>query len=182
MQRTGRKGHAMYRLVVQDSRRTPTSGKLVAALGSYDPHAKSASIDAEKALVYLSHGAQPSPRVARILKTEGIKLPGWVKSESKKSVSIKNRDKLRRNRSPEAEPVAAPPAPEAEPEPAASEASPEEAPAEPVEPNGADEPAAKEPKPEPEAEPAAEATETETPAQAQSETAADAEVPEDENT
>ena len=38
MQRTGRKGHAMFRVVVQESRLTPTSGRVVAMLGSYDPH------------------------------------------------------------------------------------------------------------------------------------------------
>jgi small subunit ribosomal protein S16 len=41
MQRTGRRGHAMFRVIVQDSHRSPTSGKVVAFLGSYDPHTKS---------------------------------------------------------------------------------------------------------------------------------------------
>ena len=71
MQRSGRKGHAMFRVVVQDSRRTPTSGKLVAQLGSYDPHAKAVIIDSEKTQFYLEHGAQPSERVARLLSKEG---------------------------------------------------------------------------------------------------------------
>ena len=30
MQRTGRKGHAQFRVIVQESRRTPTSGNVVA--------------------------------------------------------------------------------------------------------------------------------------------------------
>ena len=78
MQRTGRKGHAQFRVVVQDSRRTPTSGRVVARLGSYDPHTKTATLDKEKAGYYLEHGAQPSDRVARLLKSEGVKLPDWV--------------------------------------------------------------------------------------------------------
>ncbi len=67
MQRTGRKGHAMFRVVVQDSRQTPTSGKVVARLGSYDPHAKTVVLDKEKAAFYLEHGAQPSGRAVRLL-------------------------------------------------------------------------------------------------------------------
>ena len=75
MQRTGRKGHAQFRVIVQDSRRTPTSGKIVAPLGSYDPHSKQTTLNKEKAQFYLEHGAQPSERVAAILKAEGVKLP-----------------------------------------------------------------------------------------------------------
>lgn len=123
MQRTGRKGHAQFRVVVQDSRRTPTSGKIVAHLGHFDPHSKKTVIDKEKAEFYLSHGAQPSARVVRLLKTEGFKLPVWINLESKKSGSIKNTDKLRRNR---------PPEPKAEPEPEASQSA-EEPLAEPAE-------------------------------------------------
>lgn len=103
MQRTGRKGHAMFRVIVQDSRLTPTSGKVVAQLGHYDPHAKSVVIDKEKATFYLNHGAQPSDRAARLLKDEGLKLPAWVKLSAEKKRKIRNPEK-RRNTSPE-EPV-----------------------------------------------------------------------------
>ena len=111
MQRTGRKGHAMFRVVVQDSRRTPTSGKIVAALGSYDPHAKTVSLNKEKAQLYLNNGAQPSDRVVALLKKEGVKLPSWVAAADKKSGTIRNLEKLRRNRTeetaaPEEEPAA----------------------------------------------------------------------------
>lgn len=98
MQRTGRKGHAMFRVVVQESRLTPTSGKVVALLGSYDPHAKVATLDAEKAGFYLSHGAQPSERAARLLKSNGVKLPDWVKLPDAKEGKLRNPDKLRKNR------------------------------------------------------------------------------------
>jgi small subunit ribosomal protein S16 len=97
MQRTGRKGHAMFRMVVQDSRLTPTSGKFVAQLGSYDPHAKTISLNKEKAGFYLEHGAQPSERVASILKAEGVKLPKWVELPDGKSGKIRNPEKLRKN-------------------------------------------------------------------------------------
>lgn len=122
MQRTGRKGHAQFRVVVQDSRRTPTSGKLVASLGSYNPHTKTSTVDKEKASFYLEHGAQPTERVARLLKSEGVKLPKWVKDTTKKEGKLRNPEKLRKNQPKEEAPAE---------EPAATEpASADEAPAE----------------------------------------------------
>lgn len=123
MQRTGRKGHAQFRIVVQDSRRTPTSGKVVAALGSYDPHAKTTTLDKEKASTYLSNGAQPTPRVARLLKAEGVKLPEWVKLAEAKSGKLRNPEKLRRNQ-PKEEAAPAEEAPEAPAEEPATEDAP----------------------------------------------------------
>lgn len=105
MQRTGRKGHAQFRVVVQDARRTPTSGRVVAALGHFNPHTKEAKLDKEKASFYLEHGAQPSDRVVRLLKAEGVKLPKWLKvaEAADKKRSIRNPEKLRRNRPAEPE-------------------------------------------------------------------------------
>ena len=102
MQRTGRKGHAMFRVVVQDSHRTPTSGKLVAQIGSYDPHAKTVTLDKDKASFYLDHGAQPSERVARMLKSEGLTLPKWVALSEQKTGKLRHPEKLRRNQPKEA--------------------------------------------------------------------------------
>ena len=142
MQRTGRKGHAHFRVVVQDSRRTPTSGKIVAALGNFNPHTKEANLDKEKASFYLEHGAQPSERVVRLLKAEGVKLPKWVEHEPAKKGAIRNPEKLRRNQPKEDVKEEAP----AE-EPAAEEAAPaEEAPAEQTEAEAQEEPAAEEAK------------------------------------
>jgi small subunit ribosomal protein S16 len=98
LQRTGRKGHAQFRVVVQDSRRTPSSGRVVAPLGHYNPHTKTAVIDKEKAELYLKNGAQPSDRVARLLKSEGVKLPSWVKEPTKKEGKLRSPEKLRKNR------------------------------------------------------------------------------------
>jgi small subunit ribosomal protein S16 len=129
MQRTGRSGHAQFRLVVQDSHRSPKSGSIVYALGSYNPHTKEISVDKEKAAFYLEHGAQPSSRVAVLLKNEGVKLPKWVKVSSGKEAAIRNPDKRRSTRPVEetteavAEPVAEEPVVEVttEPVPAAEE-------------------------------------------------------------
>lgn len=113
MQRTGRKGHAQFRVVVQDSRRTPTSGRVVAALGHFNPHTKQTVIDTEKAAFYLEHGAQPSDRVIRLLKAEGVKLPKWVKQADEKSRDIRNPEKLRKNQPAQEESPAEEPAAEA---------------------------------------------------------------------
>ncbi len=107
LQRTGRKGHAQFRVVVQDSRRTPTSGKIVAQLGTYDPHSKAIILDKERTAHYLEHGAQPSDRVVRLLTTEGIKLPNWVTTSDQKAGKLRHPEKLRRNQ-PKAESVPEP--------------------------------------------------------------------------
>lgn len=114
MQRTGRKGHAMFRVVVQESRVTPTSGKVVALLGSYDPHNKKASITKDKAEFYLKNGAQPSDRAARILEAEGVAMPAWFTKAAEKKRTTRNPEKLRKNQP--KEPVAT--AAEAEESPA----------------------------------------------------------------
>lgn len=97
-QRVGRKGRAEFRVVVQESRRTPSSGNIVAQIGHYNPHTKATVLDKEKAAYYVGNGAQPSPRVTVLLQKEGVKLPSWVNLENGKSHAIKNNDKLRRNR------------------------------------------------------------------------------------
>lgn len=111
MQRTGRKGHAQFRVVVQDSRRTPTSGRFVAQLGHYDPHTKVAVLEKDKAAEYMKNGAQPSDRVASLFKKEGVKLPDWVRTPETKERKTRHSEKLRKNRP--AEPVAEAPAEEA---------------------------------------------------------------------
>lgn len=97
MQRTGRKGHAEFRIIVQESRRTPTSGAIVTQLGHYNPHAKTVVLDKEKTSFYLEHGAQPSESVVRLLQKESIKLPSWVKLATTKSRTTRHPEKLRAN-------------------------------------------------------------------------------------
>jgi small subunit ribosomal protein S16 len=97
MQRGGRKGHPHYRIVVQDSRFSPTSGRVVANIGSFDPHTKETTIDVAKASAYIANGAQPSPRVVSILQKQGVELPTWVKTHTPKTGVIRHATKLRRN-------------------------------------------------------------------------------------
>jgi small subunit ribosomal protein S16 len=104
MQRVGRRGHAQYRVVVQDRRFSPKSGRIVAYVGNYNPHAKTATLDSDKIAAYLKNGAQPSGRVAELLKKEGLKLPSWAAKPAKKKRATKNPDKLRRNQPKDAAP------------------------------------------------------------------------------
>jgi len=98
LQRLGRKGYPVYRLAVQESQRHPSSGRVVAYVGSYNPHTKEANVQVEAAQKYLDNGAQPTPRVVKLLKDAGVKLPKWVKEpETGKQKSIKNVEKLRKN-------------------------------------------------------------------------------------
>ena len=107
LQRLGRKAYPTYRLAVQESNRHPSSGRVVAYVGSYNPHTKAATIQVEAAQKYLDNGAQPTPRVAKLLKDAGVKLPSWVKQfEGAKQSAVKKADKLRKNQ-PKEEPAPA---------------------------------------------------------------------------
>lgn len=98
LQRLGRKGYPVYRLAVQESQRHPSSGRVVAYVGSYNPHTKEANIQVETAQKYLENGAQPTPRVVKLLKDAGVKLPSWVKEhDGSKQKTIRNAEKLRKN-------------------------------------------------------------------------------------
>lgn len=106
MQRTGRKGLANFRVVVQDSRFSPSSGRIVAQLGHHNPHTKETVLDKEKASQYLQNGAQPSPRVVKLLEAEKVTLPSWVeKPANDKKRSIKSPEKLRKNQPKEEAPA-----------------------------------------------------------------------------
>lgn len=97
LQRRGRKGLATYRIVVQDKRTHPTKEKVIARLGSYNPHTKEVTLDKDLAQKFLDNGAQPSERTAQILKTGGAKLPKWVMEASKKEGKVRHAEKLRKN-------------------------------------------------------------------------------------
>ena len=98
LQRRGRTGHAQFRVIVQDSRFHPTSGRIVAYVGNYDPHTKAITLDGEKIGDYLAKGAQPSDRVAKLLAKEGIKLPKWFSASAPKKKATRHPDKRRSTR------------------------------------------------------------------------------------
>jgi small subunit ribosomal protein S16 len=125
LQRQGRKGYPVYRVVVQEAQLTPTSGRVVAYVGSFNPHTKETNLKTETIEKYLSNGAQPSPRVVKLLVENKVKLPNWVKKPANnKSGQIRFADKLRKNQPKEAAEEAA-----SKEEPTEAEATPE-APAE----------------------------------------------------
>lgn len=98
LQRVGRKGYPTYRLVVQESQRHPSSGRVVAHVGSYNPHTKDVTVKVEDAQKYLDNGAQPTPRVVKLLKDAGVTLPKWVvEPTADKHKAIRHSDKLRKN-------------------------------------------------------------------------------------
>jgi len=126
MQRNGRTHFPTYRIVVQEAQRHPLSGRVVAEVGNYNPATKALTLDKEAVEKYLKNGAQPSGRVAFILKKNGVKLPKWVKLAPKKASKAKHADKLRKNQPKEEAPAEETPA-EA---PTSEEAPKEETPAE----------------------------------------------------
>lgn len=98
LQRVGRAGYPTYRLAVQESQRHPSSGRVVAYVGSYNPHTKDATVQVELAQKYLDNGAQPTPRVVKLMKDAGVKLPKWVvEASSTKQKAVRHADKLRKN-------------------------------------------------------------------------------------
>jgi small subunit ribosomal protein S16 len=75
--RMGKKKQPTYRVVATDARRA-RSGAYLEVVGTYQPRGLSSaesdtiiSIDNEKAVHWLQHGAQPTERVAKLLKASG---------------------------------------------------------------------------------------------------------------
>ena len=73
LQRKGRTKRPFYFIVVADSR-SPRDGKYIERVGSYDATTKPATIEinGEKALDWLTKGAQPTETVRAILSYKGV--------------------------------------------------------------------------------------------------------------
>lgn len=73
LQRHGRKGYAYYHIVIADSK-APRDGKFIERIGSYNPNTNPATIDLkfERALYWLTTGAQPTDTTRNILSAEGV--------------------------------------------------------------------------------------------------------------
>jgi small subunit ribosomal protein S16 len=73
LRRMGRRNRPFYRVVVADER-SPRDGKFIELIGHYNPltDPETISIDEEKALKWLRHGAQPTATVHTLLKKQGI--------------------------------------------------------------------------------------------------------------
>jgi small subunit ribosomal protein S16 len=73
LRRTGKKGQPSYRVVVADSE-SPRDGRFIENIGHYNPRTDppTISIDADRAIYWLSQGAQPSDSAATLLRKEGV--------------------------------------------------------------------------------------------------------------
>jgi len=67
--RTGKKGQPSYRIVVADSRKA-VSSPYIEMIGQYEPKLKTLVLNQEKALEWMSKGAQPSNTVAKLMTRE----------------------------------------------------------------------------------------------------------------
>ncbi len=75
--RGGSKKRPFYRIVAADSR-MPRDGRFIEKLGTYNPllpkdSEERVKMDAERIQYWISQGAQPTDRVARMLEAAGLK-------------------------------------------------------------------------------------------------------------
>ena len=134
LSRGGAKKRPFYKIVVAEAL-SPRDGKFIERLGSYNPmvakdHAERLVLDVERAKYWISKGAQPTLRVAKMLSSDGLVKAPVIREQPIKSAPGKKR--LEREAE-EAEKLASAeeaPAAEAPAEAPAEEAPAEEAPAE----------------------------------------------------
>ena len=73
LKRMGAKKHPIYRVVVANST-DARDGRFIETIGTYDPNVDppAVSIDEEKALRWLGHGAQPTDTTRALLRKQGL--------------------------------------------------------------------------------------------------------------
>lgn len=73
LRRTGAKKKPSYRIVVADAR-AKRDGRFIETVGHYNPLTDPSTIvlDGERARYWLGQGAQPTERVAKLLKIQGV--------------------------------------------------------------------------------------------------------------
>ena len=85
LRRVGKKKQPNYRMVVADSR-APRDGAFIETIGTYNPLTQPATVtvNEERAREWLSKGAVPSERAAKILASNGIgEMPKFTPKEKK---------------------------------------------------------------------------------------------------
>lgn len=79
MKSMGRKHRPFFRICAMDAR-TPRDGRAIEELGHYDPMSRNPEtqivLDADRIRYWLSVGAQPSDKVAAILRRHKVTKPG----------------------------------------------------------------------------------------------------------
>ena len=119
LSRAGTKKRPFYRVVLADSR-SPRDGKFIERLGSYNPmlpheHKDHLTLDQDRIKHWLSKGAQPTERLARILSNLGLvpkperheqPLQAMPREERKKLASEKAEAAAKAAKAPAAAPAA----------------------------------------------------------------------------
>ena len=84
LMRMGKKKQPTYRVVAADSR-SPRNGRFIEIVGTYQPRREPSTvrIDNVKAVDWLRKGAQPTERVAKLLKLSGA----WEQFETAKAAA-----------------------------------------------------------------------------------------------
>ena len=95
LSRGGAKKRPFYKIVVAEAL-SPRDGKFIERLGSYNPmvakdHAERLVLDIERAKYWLSKGAQPTLRVAKMLSSDGIVKAPVIRDQPIKSAPGKKR-------------------------------------------------------------------------------------------
>ena len=85
LQRGGRKGYAVYRIVIADVR-APRDGKFTEKIGTYNPNTNPATVDLnfDRALYWVETGAQPTDTVRNLLRGEGVYMMKHLRGGVKK--------------------------------------------------------------------------------------------------
>ena len=95
LSRGGAKKRPFYKIVVAEAL-SPRDGKFIERLGSYNPmvakdHAERLVLDIERAKYWLSKGAQPTLRVAKMLSSDGLVKAPVIRDQPIKSAPGKKR-------------------------------------------------------------------------------------------
>jgi len=85
LKRMGAKKNPFFRVVVADSR-SPRDGKFIESIGYYDSTTNPATVklDAEKAVEWMSKGAQPTDTVRSLFSKQGI-MKAFAESKTRKA-------------------------------------------------------------------------------------------------
>ena len=138
LSRGGSKKRPFYKIVVAEAL-SPRDGKFIERLGSYNPmvakdHAERMVLNVERAKYWISKGAQPTHRVAKMLSSDGLVKAPVIRDQPIKSAPGKKRQEREAEAAEKLAAAEEAPAAEASAESAeeapAAEASAKEAPAE----------------------------------------------------
>jgi small subunit ribosomal protein S16 len=90
LKRMGATKRPFYRVVVADSR-SPRDGRFIEQIGKYHPMEDPSliEIDGDRALYWLSEGAQPTDQVRNLLRIQGV----WERFESTKRPAAASKPK-----------------------------------------------------------------------------------------